>query len=87
MPVAFGIRPEHIQVVDVHDGHLQAKIGIVEKLGSELVVYFQTGISQIPLVMRAPSGLPLAPGDNVGLRFNLENMQLFGSDGRALLEA
>ena len=87
MRVAFGIRPEHIQVVDVGDGHLQAKVEIVEKLGSESVVYFQTEISQTPLVMRAPPGLPLAPGDNVGLRFDLDNMHLFGSDGRAILEA
>ena len=86
MPVAFGIRPEHIQVVDDGDGHLQAKIEIVEKLGSESVVYFQTEISQTPMVMRAPPGLPLAPGDSVGLRFDLENMHLFGTDGRALLE-
>ena len=87
MRVAFGIRPEHIQVVDAGDGHLQAKVEIVEKLGSESVVYFQTGISQTPLVMRAPPGLPLAPGDKVGLRFDLDNMHLFGSDGRAILEA
>ena len=85
MPVVFGIRPEHIQVVD--DGHLQAKIEIVEKLGSESVVYFQTEISQTPLVMRAPPGLPLAPGDNVGLQFDLENMHLFAHDDRAILEA
>ena len=86
MPVAFGIRPEHIQVVDADDGHLRAKIEIVEKLGSESVVYFQTEISQTPLVMRAPPGLPLAPGDSVGLRFDLENMHLFAHDDRAILE-
>ena len=87
MPVAFGIRPEHIQIVGADDGQLQAKIEIVEKLGSESVVYFQTGISHTPLVVRAPPGLPLAPGGNAGLRFDLENMHLFGTDGRALLEA
>ena len=86
MPVAFGIRPEHISIAG-DDGHLQAKIEIVEKLGSESVVYFQTEISQVPLVMRAPPGLPLAPGDIVNLQFNLENMHLFGNDGRAILEA
>ena len=86
MPVAFGIRPEHIQVA-AGDGHLQAKIEIVEKLGSESVVYFQTEMSQTPLVMRASPDLPLAPGDNADLRFDLEHMHLFGSDGRAILEA
>ena len=86
MPIVFGIRPEHISIAG-DDGHLQAKIEIVEKLGSESVVYFQTGISQVPLVMRAPPGLPLAPGDIVNLKFSLENMHLFGNDGRAIPEA
>ena len=84
MPVVFGIRPEHISVADPIDGHLCAKTEIVEKLGSESVVYFQTEISQAPLVMRAPPGLSLAPGDNANLRFDLETMHLFGNDGRSL---
>lgn len=86
MPVVFGIRPEHISIAG-DEGLLQAKIEIVEKLGSESVVYFQTEISLAPLVMRAQPGLPLAPGDIVNLQFDLENMHLFGNDGSAIPEA
>ncbi len=79
--VELGIRPEHIDVVEV--GDLVGVADVVEHLGSDTNLYLQVeGLG--PLMVREHGNIPVQPGDRVGLRIQSENVHLFGPDGNAL---
>ncbi len=79
--VELGMRPEHIDVVEV--GDLVGVADVVEHLGSDTNLYLQVeGLG--PLMVREHGNIPVQPGDRVGLRIQSENIHLFGPDGNAL---
>ena len=82
--ITFGIRPEHVSIASSEDADLSARVEIVEELGAESLIYFQTEGSNEPLTMRTSSEVHPKPGDRVGLRFDRERIHLFGVDGSSL---
>jgi multiple sugar transport system ATP-binding protein len=85
--VAFGIRPEDIQVDTGDIGStagvvLPAYVALVEPVGSDLFVNATTG--DVTWTARAEARLPIVPGQTIGLRLNLDRAHLFGADGQNL---
>jgi multiple sugar transport system ATP-binding protein len=85
--VAFGIRPEDLQVLtgdfsSAAGTTLPAQVALVEPVGSDLFVNATTG--DLTWTARAEARLPIVPGQTIGLRFNLERAHLFGADGQNL---
>ena len=85
--VAFGIRPEDIQVLvgDTSPGRgvvLPAEVALVEPVGSDLFVNATTG--DLTWTARAEARLPIAPGERIGLKLNLDRAHLFGATGQNL---
>lgn len=85
--IAFGIRPEDIQVItdDINATggvFLPAQVALVEPIGSDLFVNATTG--SLTWTARAPARLPIVPGQTIGLLLNLDRAHLFGADGRNL---
>ena len=78
-PIKFGIRPEHISIVDKQDNaDAEVEAEIVETLGSEL--YIHTHIGNSPLVIRFISGKEIKTGDKLFIRFNNEHTHYFDVD-------
>ncbi|WP_417243725.1 ABC transporter ATP-binding protein [Celeribacter sp.] len=81
--VEMGIRPEHIDVVDINAGHLTGTADVVEHLGSDTNIYVKVdGLG--PLLVRKHGNIPAKAGDRLGLRIQAENAHVFSSDGVAL---
>ncbi|MVO14609.1 ABC transporter ATP-binding protein [Parasedimentitalea huanghaiensis] len=79
----LGIRPEHIHVLPYGTGDFDAEAEVVEHLGSDTNLFVRVdGIG--PLMVRVHGNVPNQPGDRIGLRFQLENIHIFSTDGRAL---
>lgn len=79
----MGIRPEHIDVVDMSEGHLLGTTDVVEHLGSDTNIYVDVaGIGS--LMVRKHGNISVRSGDRLGIRFQPENAHLFAKDGRAL---
>jgi multiple sugar transport system ATP-binding protein len=82
--VTIGVRPEHIQAIvsgePVTEGiTLDATVDVVELLGNEQFVYFDTDWKE-PLVARVPSEPPLEPGDAVRILLPVERLHFFDSE-------
>ncbi len=80
-PIILGMRPEHI-----HDAHLlpsgitypsgiQATVGLVERMGSEVYVYFEQG--NHPFVGRFDGRTRVQQGERVDIVFAMEKMHVF----------
>lgn len=85
--VALGVRPEDIgvHVVPGSNGggvELPATVTLVEPIGSDLYVRAETG--SIDWMARTEARLPVEPGQQVTLQFNLDHAHLFGSEGQNL---
>lgn len=79
----LGIRPEHIDLLDVGRGDLNATAELVEHLGSDTNVYVKVkDLGQ--LMVRKHGNIPAKPGDRFGLRIQPHNAHLFAADGTAL---
>jgi multiple sugar transport system ATP-binding protein len=82
--VELGIRPEHVDVVDI--GDLVGIVDVVEHLGSDTNIYLKVdGLG--PLMVRMHGNIRVRSGEQVGLRVQRENAHLFTSDGTALEHA
>lgn len=82
----LGIRPEHIDLLDVGRGDLNATAELVEHLGSDTNVYVTVrDLGQ--LMVRKHGNIPAKPGDRFGLRIQPHNAHLFTADGTALPQA
>lgn len=77
----IGIRPEHIQLIGPREKQatISGEIQLIESLGNATIVYVDTPCGQI--VMQGAGDLPAKIGENVGLKFDLSHMHLFGGDG------
>jgi ABC-type sugar transport system ATPase subunit len=85
---ALGVRPENIHVLldapseDGATDALPATVSLVEPVGSDLFVTATTG--DLSWTARAEPRLPVAPGQQIGLRLDLQRAHLFGESGRNL---
>jgi multiple sugar transport system ATP-binding protein len=83
-PVMFGLRPEDLLWQGGAGApRLDVTAGVVKPLGSDTLVTFMIGASE--LIARLPPGSVRASGESVALHPNLERMHLFdGETGRVL---
>ncbi len=86
-PVAFGVRPEHLEFVEASsvstaNGVLTRTVSLVEQLGEHSYVHLdQPGGTA--LVAKAPGNTRLAPGERASLRVPHLACHLFTEDGFA----
>jgi multiple sugar transport system ATP-binding protein len=80
----FGIRPEHITLIEPEQGILRGQIDVMEHLGSDSFAYVQ--INDMGLfTVRVVGHSELQAGACVGLTFDTGNLHLFDSNARAIL--
>ncbi len=87
MDVQYGIRPEHIEIVDAAaaggEDDFQCKVDLNEQLGGESYIYCDA--ESLPqLTIHHPGQNKLARGDVMRLRMPRELGHLFDSSGRVL---
>jgi ABC-type sugar transport system ATPase subunit len=81
--LAFGVRPEHLQVVPVADAVLRAEVLVAERLGGE--TYFHLRLAGRSAIARVTGDSRVAIGDAVGLAFDPALAHAFVPDGRRLV--
>ena len=82
--VCFGIRPEHISIVD-HETGIKARVNVVERLGNESIAYCELGEvereyvvgSKTQIVVKTNTDLTFASGDIVNLEINPSKVHFF----------
>ncbi|HCP81042.1 MAG TPA: ABC transporter ATP-binding protein [Octadecabacter sp.] len=77
--VTVGIRPEHIDLVNAGEGHLQGTVDVLEYLGADTFVIIACGDAG-QVTVRVTGDTDLKPGTAVGLSFPHENLHFFGED-------
>ncbi len=75
----IGIRPENVKVSEANSGD-NRKIGLVEPLGKDTLLYFETS-SERPFVAIVDSTESHSAGEPVEISFPGDNMFLFDTDG------
>ncbi len=80
--LTFGIRPEHLQVVPLAQGMLQAEVVVAERLGGE--TYFHVRIADRNAIARVTGDSAVAAGAAIGLSFDPAQAHFFLPDGRRL---
>jgi multiple sugar transport system ATP-binding protein len=92
LPGGFiGIRPEHVTLRAVGEGLLDARVEMVESLGSDSVIYVTTAVSSdsavsapgVSLVAKQNMRSPQRVGDLVGVEFAPSAFHRFDAQGRA----
>jgi multiple sugar transport system ATP-binding protein len=83
VPVKLGARPEHIAVVAPGEGHCTGTVEVSEYLGADVMLYVDCGALGI-LTVRHVGDIKLAPGEQVGLRFDETRTHFFDQTDRAL---
>jgi len=81
--VNLGIRPENIEIGAAGQGHIDAKVDVVERLGSDTYVYALVGDGTL-VTIRRPGNARFAIGDTVGLGLDKAALHLFDRDGLAV---
>ncbi|GAB6099785.1 sn-glycerol-3-phosphate ABC transporter ATP-binding protein UgpC [Halanaerocella petrolearia] len=81
--IVFGIRPEDIMDVELMDEELEgniveAKVEVVEPMGSEINVYLNIGGQTIIAIVDAESNVQV--GDKMKVSFDLDKMHIFDSE-------
>jgi len=70
-----GIRPEQIKITEKDKGLFNAKIKMINSLGSEKMIHLSTAASN--LVAKAAPDLNILEGDDVGIFFEKEKVSFF----------
>jgi ABC-type sugar transport system ATPase subunit len=84
--VSLGIRPEHIRVITDGSAHCRGEVEVVERLGSDTIVY--TNVDGWGIVVTRLNGtVGIKIGDAVGLAFDMEQIRLFDIAGKAIRSA
>ena len=85
-PVTVGARPEHLRLDSAQaDGVVQARVDVVEPLGSHVLVTTIVG-DETRVIVQAPAGTDLETGTPVGLVLPAERTYFFDAEtGTALL--
>ena len=81
-PVTLGVRPEQIGISS--SGDIKKKIYLVEPLGKDTLLYFETG-EERELIAIVESNSSYRSGDTVALNLLPEHIFLFDSSGKRIL--
>jgi multiple sugar transport system ATP-binding protein len=73
-----GVRPEHVRLETQAAGPLSAVVDVVEPLGSEVLVHWNTTLG--PMVSRLGDGPVPAPGERAALRLDWSAAHFFDPD-------
>ena len=80
--VDLGVRPEHVQLAPGDPAATDARVELVEPMGSDLLAW--TRIGEVPLTIRLAAETPVAPGDVLPLVFPPRRLNLFDAAGERL---
>ncbi|WP_306120378.1 MULTISPECIES: sn-glycerol-3-phosphate ABC transporter ATP-binding protein UgpC [unclassified Roseitalea] len=81
--VTFGIRPEHMDIVDAAQADISAPVDLTEQLGGETYLFCTPeGLPQI--TVHQLGQFPVSEGEMVHLRFQRKVMHLFNADGQVV---
>ena len=81
----FGIRPEHIEVVNHKDAQLSIKINVIESLGADSLLYGRVGDAGELITIRVPGSNSYVTGETIGLKIPVDSIHLFDQiSGRRL---
>ena len=81
--VTFGIRPEHMDIVDEADADMSASVDLTEQLGGETYLFCTPeGLPQI--TVHRLGQFPVRRGETVHLRLQRAVLHLFDRDGRVV---
>jgi multiple sugar transport system ATP-binding protein len=83
---SVGMRPESLSVQPAGQGHVQARVDLVEALGAETLIYVSTE-KGTQLVARQVLRTALQVGDPVGLKIDGTAAHLFDAKGRVATAA
>ncbi|MDB5527461.1 MAG: transporter ATP-binding protein [Devosia sp.] len=78
-----GIRPDDIEISPDGTGLIHGKVDVVERLGSDTFAYVAVPGAHA-VTVRAPRDSAVAIGQDVGLTFRPERLQVFAADGASL---
>ncbi|MBI1244772.1 MAG: sn-glycerol-3-phosphate ABC transporter ATP-binding protein UgpC [Alphaproteobacteria bacterium] len=82
--VTFGVRPEHVKLVEAGAGDADMHVNLTEQLGGESYVYGTIGDGH-EVTARLPGQTRVRGGETVGMALSKSTATyLFGKDGRAL---
>ncbi len=79
----IGIRPEDISLSAPGEGHLDGRIDVVERLGSDTFAYVALADGSL-VTVRAPRNSSAAMGDRIGMQFQLDRIHAFDQSGMSL---
>src|SRR5690606_32845960 len=84
-PVEVGIRPEHLELVDLDKPHtLTGVISMTEHLGSDTYAYVTLAGAEEMLVVRLSGERAVKRHETIGIAFDPEMIHVFSSDGKAI---
>ena len=79
----FGIRPEHIEIVQLGKGQHSAIVDVIEYMGADTFIIMDAG-DLGGVTVRCSGNSPYESGIKVGLNFKNEKILLFNKDGDRL---
>ncbi|MEO9572685.1 MAG: ABC transporter ATP-binding protein [Tateyamaria sp.] len=79
---SFGVRPEHIALVEAGAGRIDGTVDVLEYLGADTFVIVSCGAAG-QLTVRVNGSASLKPGDPVGLNFSDNVVHKFDAQGLA----
>ncbi|VUD56315.1 Maltose/maltodextrin import ATP-binding protein MalK [Thalassocella blandensis] len=82
-PVSLGVRPEHVSISDVANGHLQARLEVSEHLGSDTYYYVKTPTNE-SITIRSDNQNKVNDNEAVGLQLDLTQCHLFEKEGNRI---
>ena len=82
-PVTLGIRPERLGPAADSGNRLPARVGLIEPLGDQSLVYLDWGQADEPVVAQVPSACAPEPGAILELRLAAGDCHLFDEQGLA----
>ena len=81
----LGIRPEHVHVVSNGEAGATLPVRLVEPLGKDTLLYFETGSERAFVAVTEGLGMSSVPiGSQLGLKFPATNLHLFDDAGRRI---
>ena len=76
-----GFRPEEVQLLPAGQGHLQGKVEVVERLGSDTFVHVGLGALGIVTARMPGNVVNISQGQPVGLDLTMDQLHPFSADG------
>lgn len=80
--VSLGVRPEHIELVEMGSGQIQGKVDALEYLGADTYVIMSCGEAG-QITVRVNGSTSYRPGEKAELAFATDHMQGFDIEGLA----